>query len=92
MRIEIPTTDQETLAALATEAGFETVERYAAAYLVEIAQQHALADLSRPTEAELRASLAMCDRGMAEANAGEGQDFREVLQAIANRHGLSLDG
>lgn len=91
MEIDLPATDQQTLASLATQAGFDSVELYAAAYLAEFAQHHAVAELPPMTDADLQASLAMCDRGMEEAKAGRGRDFRESLTGIADRLGLKID-
>ncbi len=91
MQIDLPTADQVTLAALATEAGYDSVEHYVTEYLVEFAQHHAVANLPPLSEQEIRASLAMCDQGMAEARAGKGKDFQEALGRIASKHGLNLE-
>lgn len=44
--------------------------------------------LDDPTPAELGESLAMCDRGMADATAGRGIDAKQAIAQIADRLGL----
>jgi hypothetical protein len=45
--------------------------------------------LEEPTEAELAESLAMCDQGIADAQAGKGTDAKVAITEIANRLGLN---
>jgi len=44
--------------------------------------------LEDPTPDELAESLAMCDRGMADAKAGRGTDAQTAIADIADRLGL----
>ncbi len=44
--------------------------------------------LEDPTAEELSASLAMCDQGMKDAEAGRGTDAKTAITQIADRLGL----
>ncbi|MAT72050.1 MAG: hypothetical protein CMJ58_21300 [Planctomycetaceae bacterium] len=92
MQINLATADQLALAALAKAAGFEDVEGYASAYLSELVSCHVQADAAGVAGEELQASLAMCDQGLAELNAGKGKDLRQAVRDIAQQHGLDIDG
>ena len=49
------------------------------------------AELPPMSEQELRQSLNTCDRGMAEIDAGGGQDARQALLEMGRRRGFSVD-
>ena len=51
----------------------------------------ATADFALLSDEQLQASLAMCDRGMAEIDSGGGRDAREALLEIGRKRGFPLD-
>ena len=92
MQIDIPQADADKLAQLATKAGYDSVELFVTEHVLTLAHHADPADLPPLSEEELRASLEMCDRGMAEIDAGGGRDARQALLEIGRRRGFSLDG
>ena len=88
MEINIPPAEQARLAQHAAAAGYDDVQRYVMDHVLAIAHHPTPLELTPPSEQELQASLEMCDRGMAEAEAGKGRDFRAALDDIAEKHGL----
>jgi ribonuclease HII len=93
MVVEIPQDAVKTLSAQAREAGFDSVESYAAAWLVEISSRSDQDELGieKLSELELQASLAMLDQSMAELAAGEGEDFEQFIDELADELGLKLE-
>ena len=47
--------------------------------------------LAEPDEKDLQESLAMCDRGMAEIDAGGGVEAVGALKQLGAKHGFSTD-
>lgn len=80
MQIEMPQNEQNRLATLAAEAGYESVERYATDHLLALAHNPVGADFAPLNEEELQASLAMCDESMAQIERGEGMSTQEARQ------------
>lgn len=89
MEINIPPAEQARLAQHAAAAGYDDVERYVKDHVLAIAHYPTPIEMPPLSDKELQASLEMCDRGMAEAEAGKGRDFREALDDIAEKHGLN---
>lgn len=80
---------EERLAAHARSAGYDDVQQYAAEQLAALAHQPTPEELPALSDAELQASLAMCDAGMAEADAGGGQDARQAMLDIGRLLGFT---
>jgi hypothetical protein len=93
MVIDIPQDAVETLSVRAHRAGFDSVESYVAAHVVEFASNDSCDDeeFARLSESELRASVAMLDQSMADLAAGKDEDFRKVLAEIVDEFGLNLN-
>ena len=77
---------------MAVEAGFDSVEHFAAEHLRTLAHYPSLAEMKPLTEEELQESLAKCDRGMAEFEAGGGVDARKALEDMGRKRGFTLNG
>jgi len=76
MQIDIPPAEQQKLAAKAIAAGFDDVEAYVAEHVLALAH-YGPEVLAPMTDAELQASLAMCDESMAQIDRGEGISVEE---------------
>ncbi len=72
----------------ATAAGFDSVEKYVAEFVLTLAKQPNAAEQFAPiADNELAASLAMIDRGMSQIRSGQGLNIAE-----ARRHTLEQLG
>ncbi|MEO1498075.1 MAG: hypothetical protein AAFV43_13090 [Planctomycetota bacterium] len=88
MQIDLPQPDHDRLTKLASAAGYASAEQYATEHLIALANDPELSELLNPSDEVLRASVEMCDRGMAEADAGLGVDARQAINEIADKYGL----
>lgn len=77
MKIDLSPIEEAEIRGLATAAGYESPERY----LKDIALD-AVAGIATQTDSELKASLAMIDKSMAEIDAGEGRTIEEAREAL----------
>ena len=87
MLIEIPQTEQTLLASVAKAAGYESVQQYVTEHVLALAYQETPA-LSRE---ELQENLEMCDRSMAQIDAGEGIDAKEAFERLGRERGYQGD-
>ena len=78
MQINIPSGDHERLTQLALAAGYQDVEGYVTEHVLAIARQPAAEEFAPLSPADLAASLAMCDQGMAEMEAGASLSLEEA--------------
>lgn len=83
MELPLPAAEHQTFSALASAAGYESVESCVADYLSEIAKQHARADLAPLADGEIHASLAVCDERKAQADAGESRVLKRIMASLA---------
>lgn len=83
MQIDIPSEHYERLGRHATAAGFANVE----AFIVALAGEPTDDPRGPLAEDELRQSAADCERGIAEIEAGGGQDLRHALLEIGRQRG-----
>jgi hypothetical protein len=90
MQIEITQAEQQRLIRLASAAGYEDVEQFVADHVSVLSQQPTPEELPLLSPGELEESLAMCDRGMAEIDAGGGREAREALLEIGRKRGFNL--
>ena len=86
MHLNFTASDLQQLEAIAAQKGFENVEDYARTVLQQVVEAESFLPM---TDQELEANAKMCDRGMAEAEAGLGRDYNVVLGEIAERLGLT---
>lgn len=89
MQINIPQAEQQRLAVLASAAGYDDVQGYVTEQVLALAHQTTPDESPELTPEQLAASLAQCDKAMAEAEAGKGRDFNQALDDIADRNGLN---
>lgn len=83
MQIDLLPEEEAEIRRQAAAVGYDSPERY----LVDLAIKPEA--VMRPlSDAELRASVAMCDRGMQDADAGRGVTMREAISEIASELGL----
>ena len=85
MQIDLPSSEQNRLAALAAEAGYESVERFATEHLLALAHNPKEAEFAPLTDEELKVSLAMCDESMAQIDRGEGLTVEEARKETINQ-------
>jgi hypothetical protein len=83
VQIEIPSEHYERLSRHATAAGFASVE----SFIVALADEPTADPRGVLTEDDLRQSAADCERGIAEIEAGGGQDLSHALHEIGRRRG-----
>jgi hypothetical protein len=84
MQIDLLPEEEAEIRRQAVAVGYDSPGRY----LVDLAIKPE-AVLQPLTDAELRASAAMCDRGMQEADAGLGVPMRKAILEIASELGLA---
>ena len=89
MHIQIPQDEADKLARHAAAAGFDSVEKYVADFVLNLANHPTADELFGPlSDNELAASLAMIDQGMQQINDGEGltvdEARRRTLENIGN--------
>lgn len=90
MQIDLPQPEHDRLVKLASAAGYAGAEQYVAEHLIALANDSQTLSLLNPSDDALRASVEMCDRGMAEIDAGGGHDAVEALRKIGRKHGFSV--
>lgn len=79
MQLNIPPHEIEKLTQHATAAGFGNVESYVTQFVLALAERPSVEEAFSPlTDAELAASLAMIDQGLAEIKAGKGLSVEEA--------------
>lgn len=86
MQIELSPSDQQKLAQQAAAHGYESVEDYALQLLSEAVQEINFAeDAATLSETELQASLAECDRSMAQMDEGRSLTVEQAHQRSIQR-------
>lgn len=84
MNVDLPSTTEKRLAQQASDAGYDDVATFVADHLTAIAS-HPLSDEFAPlSDAELAASLTVCDESMTQIDRGEGLP-------VAQAHRLTVD-
>ncbi|PQO44027.1 hypothetical protein [Blastopirellula marina] len=91
MQIDLSPADRQKLEQLAKETGFDSVESLVGEHLRFLANFESAREILALNERELSESLATCDRGIAELEAGAGQDAVTALQELGRRRGFSAE-
>ncbi|QDU91771.1 hypothetical protein Pla175_52020 [Pirellulimonas nuda] len=85
MEISLTPLEQTRLASMATQAGFDSVDRFVAEHVAALACEPLPEEIGRLSPEALRESLAMCDLGMRQAQHGLAIPVDESRQAVAGR-------
>lgn len=91
MQIDISPADRQKLEQLAKDTGFESVELLIGEHVRFLANHESAQTILALDQEELAASLAMCDRSMAELDAGGGVDAIAAMEQIGRERGFTTE-
>lgn len=89
MTINLPESHLSQLSALASDAGYDSVEQFAQDCLMAITSDSVQQDQTEWTEQELREFAAACDQGMEDARAGRVMSVEEARRRSHERAAMN---